>query len=573
MVQLGATTAFAEKRVALVIGNGAYINTTPLANPANDAGDMVAALKIAGFDVVQAVDADKRKIDQALRTFTEKMAGADVALFFYAGHGLQVGAQNYLVPIDAKLDRERDVDFEAVKLEFVLRQMEIDREGKTSIVILDACRDNPLSRNLARTMGTRSTAIGRGLAAASTGLGTFIAYATQPGNVALDGDGRNSPFTSALVKHMSIKGRNLPATMIEVRKDVVAATNGRQVPWDHSALTGDFYFQPGAATAAGSQPAMNTAEFAAMQERLRKLEDDAKKREATPSLPPLPKFMTRAGTALKGEQLPAPPSTANCETRCETESKCVGWQLARDGICELFSKVTERAADSKWRSGVRTEWASRVRDVAASVPADVPSIPADVPLVLPKATKPTSGLSLDDDVRIDGEVMSSSRAPNADACRTLCDSTTGCFGFQHGRKSPQMGQCQLFSRIDKRQQDNGWQSGVRADGTASTAAKSNVVLVPPQLLGVKPQRVEQGFNVYSDWWFEGAQIKVSTADSSASCAVVCRNTQNCIGANYARPSRRDRGECEVLSTIESARELLKTAVAGDSGGSALLKAK
>ena len=172
----GGPAALAETRVALVVGNSAYLSTTQLANPLNDARDMAAALKSAGFDVVEALDADKRKLDGAMRAFTDRLANADVALFFYAGHGLQVGLQNYLVPIDAKLERERDLEFETVKLEFVLRQMEIEREGKTTIVILDACRDNPLARNLARTMGTRSTAIGRGLAAASTGLGTFIAY-------------------------------------------------------------------------------------------------------------------------------------------------------------------------------------------------------------------------------------------------------------------------------------------------------------------------------------------------------------------------------------------------------------
>jgi len=175
---------------------------------------MSAALKAVGFDVVEALDTDRRQLDGALRAFTDKLARADIALFYYAGHGLQVGVQNYLVPIDAKLDRERDLEFETVKLDFVLRLMELEREGKTSIVILDACRDNPLTRSLARTMGTRSAAIGRGLAATSTGLGTFIAYSTQPGNVALDGAGRNSPFASALIKHIADRGRNLPATMI-----------------------------------------------------------------------------------------------------------------------------------------------------------------------------------------------------------------------------------------------------------------------------------------------------------------------------------------------------------------------
>lgn len=285
-----SAAARAEKRVALVIGNGAYAHTTPLANPANDARAIADALKSTGFHVIEAPDADRRGIDAALRGFTEQLADADVALFFYAGHGLQVGAQNYLVPIDAKLERERDLEFEAVRLDFVLRQMEIDRDGKTSIVFLDACRDNPLSRNLARSMGTRSAAIGRGLAATATGVGTFIAFATQPGNVALDGAGANSPFTAALSKHMRSTGRNLPATMIEVRKDVIAATSGKQVPWDHSALTGEFYFVPVAGAAAQpapgatvAAPASSGTDLAALQERLRKLEADAQTR-APPSV-------------------------------------------------------------------------------------------------------------------------------------------------------------------------------------------------------------------------------------------------------------------------------------------------
>jgi uncharacterized caspase-like protein len=278
----------AETRVALVIGNSAYVNAPALANPLNDAQAMTAALKGAGFDVVEATDASKAKFDAALRSFSEKLSKADVALFFYAGHGLQVGAQNYLVPVDAKLENERDLEFEAVKLDFVQRQMEIDRDGKTTIVMLDACRDNPLSRNLARSMGTRSAGIGRGLAAAPAGLGTFIAYSTQPGNVALDGDGKNSPFTAALVKHLGSKGRNLQATMIEVRKDVVASTSGKQVPWDHSALTGDFYFVPGEATpVAGTvtpPPPSSGTDVEALQARLQKLEEQAKSRASGAAL-------------------------------------------------------------------------------------------------------------------------------------------------------------------------------------------------------------------------------------------------------------------------------------------------
>lgn len=228
-----AAPARAEIRLALVVGNSAYRHTAALANPLNDARDMAAALERTGFEVIVAVDAEKRQMDGALRAFAEKLSRADVALFFYAGHGLQVGNENYLVPVDARLGSQRDLEFEAVKLDFVLRQMEIDRDGKTTIVMLDACRDNPLSRSLARTMGTRSAAVGQGLAPAATGVGTFIAYATQPGNVALDGQGRNSPFTAALLQNISAAGRNLNATMIEVRKAVIAATDGKQVPWDH----------------------------------------------------------------------------------------------------------------------------------------------------------------------------------------------------------------------------------------------------------------------------------------------------------------------------------------------------
>ena len=168
-------------------------------------------------------------------------------MLYYAGHGLQVAGRNYLLPVDAKLGSERDLDFEAISLDFILKQMEVEREGKINIVFLDACRDNPLSNNLARSMGTRSVNVGKGLAEVHTGVGTFIAYSTQPGNVALDGENRNSPFTAAFTKRVKEPGHNLTAVMIDVRKDVLAATGGKQVPWDHSALTTDFYFQPGAA--------------------------------------------------------------------------------------------------------------------------------------------------------------------------------------------------------------------------------------------------------------------------------------------------------------------------------------
>ena len=275
-----AQPAAAQKRVALIVGNSAYAHAGPLTNPANDAADMAAALKEVGIEVLLGLDLDKRAFDLKVRDFARALTSADTGIFFYAGHGLQVGGRNYLVPVDAQLQNERDLDFEAVALDFVLKQMELERETKTNIVFLDACRDNPLGRNLARSMGTRSTSVGRGLAQVQTGVGTFIAYSTQPGNVALDGAGRNSPFTAALAKGVKAPGRNLTAVMIDVRREVLSVTNGKQVPWDHSALTGDFYFH--LASAPGSlpkaAPAMPPSDSEALQQRLRQVEDELKKK-------------------------------------------------------------------------------------------------------------------------------------------------------------------------------------------------------------------------------------------------------------------------------------------------------
>ncbi len=162
---------------------------------------------------------------------------------FYSGHGLQVRGNNYLVPIDAELQHEIDVDAQTVKLDLLLEQME--RHAKATIVFLDACRDNPLARTLARSMGlTRAGDINRGLAPvrAST-FGTFISFATAPNNLALDGDGRNSPFTTALKKHIVEAGKDLGAIMINVRNDVIMATKEKQVPWENTALRAQFFFK------------------------------------------------------------------------------------------------------------------------------------------------------------------------------------------------------------------------------------------------------------------------------------------------------------------------------------------
>ena len=242
IVTLAASPAMADKRLALVIGNSAYKNAPTLKNPSNDAADMAAALERLGFDVIRGVDLDYQGMRTSVRRFSEKLPGSDVALLFYAGHGLQVAGKNYLVPVDAQIETQADLDFGTIDLDLVLRGMEADT--RTNIIFLDACRDNPLAANLTRRLGTRSSAVSRGLAQVDTAVGTLIAFSTQPGNVALDGEGRNSPFTSALLKTIEVPGLPLSDVMIDVRNDVLRTTARKQVPWDNSSLTGQFYFKP-----------------------------------------------------------------------------------------------------------------------------------------------------------------------------------------------------------------------------------------------------------------------------------------------------------------------------------------
>jgi uncharacterized caspase-like protein len=205
---------------------------------------VATALKTLGFEVVAGFDLDKAGMDRQIREFAEKLSGAAVGLLFYAGHGLQIDGQNYLVPVDAELTTAAALDLDMVPLDLLQRTME--RAVSTNIIFLDACRDNPLARNLARALGTRSRSvqIGRGLAQAQSGEGTLISFSTQPGNVALDGKGPNSPYSASLAKHLAVAGDDLSTILIKVRNDVMRATQRRQVPWEHSALTDRFYFIP-----------------------------------------------------------------------------------------------------------------------------------------------------------------------------------------------------------------------------------------------------------------------------------------------------------------------------------------
>ncbi|MEZ5931546.1 MAG: caspase family protein [Alphaproteobacteria bacterium] len=229
-----------SKRVALVVGNGDYDDRgSVLANPVNDATAISAKLRDLRIEVIEAVDLDYKGMRDALRRFDRALQGADAGLFYYAGHAMEYRGRNYLFPTDAILETEGDVSLGLIDMDQVLQVMET--AVPTRLVFLDACRNNPLARNFRQSLGaSREASVGRGLARMQTAVGTFIAYATAPGDVAADGEDRNSPFTAAMLTHLDEPGLEISQMMQRVRNSVVEVTGEGQVPWDSSSLRGPF---------------------------------------------------------------------------------------------------------------------------------------------------------------------------------------------------------------------------------------------------------------------------------------------------------------------------------------------
>ncbi|PJK29720.1 caspase family protein [Minwuia thermotolerans] len=241
--------ARAEERIALVIGNADYGAMGKLKNPVNDSRLMAGTLRDLGFRVIELVDADQREMKRGVRDFGRwlRRAGPDgVALFYYAGHGVQVSGRNYLLPVEAQILAEGDVDIEAIEAESIMAQMQHANTG-VNIVILDACRNNPFQQ------GFRSAS--RGLARMEAPTGTYIAYATAPGQLAMDGDGPNSPFTRHLAAAMVEPGISIEAVFKRVRQRVAAFSEERQIPWSSSSLIGDFVFNRAAVAGERARPA------------------------------------------------------------------------------------------------------------------------------------------------------------------------------------------------------------------------------------------------------------------------------------------------------------------------------
>jgi hypothetical protein len=258
------TTASADRRVAFVVGNGAYTAVPALPNPTIDAKSMAVALRNVGFEVVEGTNLKRDAMTAKLLEFGQKSQGADVAVFYYAGHGISVNGANYLLPIDADLKSEMDVKLgAAINIDVTLEQTMGD--AKVKLVFLDACRDNPFANKIRAAAKTRSVSVGSGLAEMKSAEGTLIAFATGPGQTALDGQsGTNSPFTRALLAHITQPGAEIQQAMTKVRAQVNEETRKEQLPWGHTNLIGAVYLNPASApaaapAAAGAAPATQVA--------------------------------------------------------------------------------------------------------------------------------------------------------------------------------------------------------------------------------------------------------------------------------------------------------------------------
>jgi hypothetical protein len=232
-----STHAHAETRVALVIGNSQYANVSPLTNPSNDADAMKSALEAAQFHVEVQKDLDKSSFEHALETFAEEASRADVALIYYAGHGMEAGGTNYLIPVNARLKHASSVDFETVSLNLVLSA--VSGAHHLHIVILDACRDNPFSKQMD---GASQRGISRGLVAIEPDSDTLVAYAARAGTTADDGDSGDSPFTTALAKQIRTPGIELGLVFRNVRDEVLKKTGGSQEPFVYGSISAEQFF-------------------------------------------------------------------------------------------------------------------------------------------------------------------------------------------------------------------------------------------------------------------------------------------------------------------------------------------
>ena len=240
---IAANGAADGRRIALVIGNSTYETLPSLPNPANDVKEVADTLRAAGFDVTVGIDVDRLALEDTVRRFLRSAHDAEAGLIYYSGHGIQVGGQNFLVPVDATLETPYDVETQTMPLDLIFNHLR--QNSRVQLIFLDACRNNPFNAQkywMAQTL--QPVGATRGLARIDSDLGSLIAFSTEPGQVALDGTGALSPYSEAFVKRASEPAKEIRQVLTDVRRDVIAATGGKQIPWENSSLTDSFYFRP-----------------------------------------------------------------------------------------------------------------------------------------------------------------------------------------------------------------------------------------------------------------------------------------------------------------------------------------
>jgi uncharacterized caspase-like protein len=291
--------AFAEKRVALVIGNGAYVNAVQLPNPRNDAEDVAAALKREGFETIVGVDLDQAKMQDAAIDFARAARGADVAVFYYSGHAMQFAGVNYLMPVDAKLTDEADLR-RLARVDDILADLQ--QAKNLRILVLDACRDNPFADQLKRSIGlSRGASASRGLARIDTPEGMIVAFSTQRDRTADDGTGRNSPYTTAFLKHIEEQDE-IGRVFRRISTDVYEATEHRQLPELSLSMIGEYYLH-GEAVASPSvaKPTPAPAPAAPSQAATDPALDAWNAAKDTDSIPVLEAFISKFGDSFYAE--------------------------------------------------------------------------------------------------------------------------------------------------------------------------------------------------------------------------------------------------------------------------------
>jgi uncharacterized caspase-like protein len=476
-LKLAETSKQSDLRLALVIGNGAYTNAPPLKNPPNDATDMRDALSRLGFRVEHGLNLSQRQMKAMIREFGQKLKGGGQGLFYYAGHGVQLRGRNYLIPVDADIQSETDVEDQGVDSSLVLGLMDEAGNG-LNVVILDACRNNPFARSF------RSTS--NGLAQVDAPTGTLVAYATAPGRVARDGTGRNGAYTAELLKQMQVPGLPIEELLKRVRANLKQQTNGEQVPWESSSLVGDFYLNKSAST--GGQTANSPA-------------------SGTTTTTNAPTTNSVAIELAYWDSIKSSTNTEDFRAYLKKYPNGEFADIARNRIHSLEAAAKEAAEKAK------REREKEKNDEGPVLTVSQPPAPPD--------------LQFEENITYNGDTLTYYHRPTAALCRADCAANQNCKGFTFirpgGYQPNDPAMCYLISRITGAVSHTCCVSGRRGGSDSGTGSRG----VSGSNLSVEYDTDRPGSD-YSQ--FELPQPRYEL------CRDACASDANCKAYTYVKPS-------------------------------------